>query len=268
MAEASSSRPKRYSLPNEPTFDSDEEQPRISSTSSRRRSHYAEQRGSRSTRPSTADTSKSRGKRASYQEPGSYKNLDEEAVPPPVDPDAWKTQHPPTPLEESLRQSRTTSQGQRTRTEGETLRRRRSGPPPRDEQELTEVAAAPPIPRSRGEAAAGAGAQQTFEERGDAVEDSSSDPADQLVRREDDDEERPASRLMTELYTISYLIFFAIWGTLARLGVQWITFYPGAPMVTPVIWANFGGSLILGISHGRPSDVQRWIGAFTQEMKG
>jgi fluoride ion exporter CrcB/FEX len=54
------------------------------------------------------------------------------------------------------------------------------------------------------------------------------------------------SRLLTELYILSYLIFFSIFGTLARLGVQWITFYPGAPVTTPVLWANTGGSFIMG----------------------
>jgi CrcB protein len=58
---------------------------------------------------------------------------------------------------------------------------------------------------------------------------------------------RKAARLATQLYTISYLIFFSIFGTLARLGLQWLTFYPGAPVVVSVLWANFGGSLILGI---------------------
>jgi fluoride exporter len=57
---------------------------------------------------------------------------------------------------------------------------------------------------------------------------------------------RKASRLATQLYTVSYLIFFSIFGTLARLGLQWLTFYPGAPVVTSVLWSNFGGSLILG----------------------
>lgn len=35
-------------------------------------------------------------------------------------------------------------------------------------------------------------------------------------------------------------------GTLARLGMQWLTFYPGTPIVTPVIWANFTGSFFFG----------------------
>ncbi|EMF16016.1 uncharacterized protein SEPMUDRAFT_20235, partial [Sphaerulina musiva SO2202] len=53
-------------------------------------------------------------------------------------------------------------------------------------------------------------------------------------------------RWLTEFYTISYLIFFSIWGTLARLGIQWLTFYPGAPIITPVIWANMAGSWLMG----------------------
>lgn len=54
------------------------------------------------------------------------------------------------------------------------------------------------------------------------------------------------SRFATELYTISYLIFFSILGTLARLGLQALTFYPGAPVQTGVLWANFAGTFILG----------------------
>ncbi|KAL8699913.1 MAG: hypothetical protein Q9224_001203, partial [Gallowayella concinna] len=55
-----------------------------------------------------------------------------------------------------------------------------------------------------------------------------------------------ASRFATELYTISYLIFFSIFGTLARLGLQSLTFYPGAPVATGVLWANVAGSFIIG----------------------
>ncbi|KAL8999357.1 MAG: hypothetical protein Q9169_001783 [Polycauliona sp. 2 TL-2023] len=54
------------------------------------------------------------------------------------------------------------------------------------------------------------------------------------------------SRFATELYTISYLIFFSILGTLARLGLQALTFYPGAPVATGVLWANVAGSSIMG----------------------
>jgi CrcB protein len=55
-----------------------------------------------------------------------------------------------------------------------------------------------------------------------------------------------ASQIATELYTVSYLIFFAIWGTLARLGLQALTFYPGAPVVFSELWANVAGTFVMG----------------------
>ena len=51
---------------------------------------------------------------------------------------------------------------------------------------------------------------------------------------------------MNELYTLSWLTFFALLGTLARLGVETITQYPDAPVTSRVLWANLGGSLIMG----------------------
>ncbi|KAL5048197.1 hypothetical protein BDW71DRAFT_26454 [Aspergillus fruticulosus] len=59
-------------------------------------------------------------------------------------------------------------------------------------------------------------------------------------------EQESLSPHATSLYTLSYLVFFSIFGTLARLGLQALTFYPGAPVVTGVLWANFGGSLLMG----------------------
>jgi fluoride ion exporter CrcB/FEX len=68
-----------------------------------------------------------------------------------------------------------------------------------------------------------------------------------------------ASRFATELYTISYLILFSILGTLARLGLQWLAFYPGAPVVTGVLWANFAGSLFMGfLSEDRQLFRDEW----------
>lgn len=57
---------------------------------------------------------------------------------------------------------------------------------------------------------------------------------------------QPSSRLVTHLYTHSYLILFAILGTLARLGVEALTTYPNAPVTFTVLWANVGGSFIMG----------------------
>ena len=54
------------------------------------------------------------------------------------------------------------------------------------------------------------------------------------------------SRIATKLYTISHLIFFSILGTLARLGLQALTIYPGAPAQSGVVWANFAGSFVMG----------------------
>ncbi|KAJ0116388.1 hypothetical protein J7T55_007368 [Diaporthe amygdali] len=53
------------------------------------------------------------------------------------------------------------------------------------------------------------------------------------------------SRLATQIYTVSYLILFSFLGTMARLGLQWLTDYAGAP-VFPSVWFNFGGSLVMG----------------------
>ena len=57
---------------------------------------------------------------------------------------------------------------------------------------------------------------------------------------------KKVSKFATEIYTVSYLVLFSIFGTLARLGLQALTFYPGAPVQTGVLWCNFGGSLIIG----------------------
>ncbi|KAJ5690580.1 hypothetical protein N7462_004972 [Penicillium macrosclerotiorum] len=54
------------------------------------------------------------------------------------------------------------------------------------------------------------------------------------------------SKHATQFYTISYLILFALLGTLARLGLQALTYYSGAPVVTGVLWANVTGCLIMG----------------------
>ncbi|KAJ6783737.1 hypothetical protein PWT90_08626 [Aphanocladium album] len=58
--------------------------------------------------------------------------------------------------------------------------------------------------------------------------------------------ETRASSLATQLYTLSYLVFFSIFGTLARIGLAHLTTYPGAPTIFPTLWANVGGSFIMG----------------------
>ncbi len=68
-----------------------------------------------------------------------------------------------------------------------------------------------------------------------------------------------ASKIATEIYTMSYLVFFSIMGTLARLGLQALTFYPGAPVQTGLLWANVSGSLIMGfLSEDRKLFQEEW----------
>ncbi|KAH6893433.1 CrcB-like protein-domain-containing protein [Thelonectria olida] len=59
-------------------------------------------------------------------------------------------------------------------------------------------------------------------------------------------EEIKVSRLATQIYTHSYLVFFAILGTVARLGLTALTHYPGTPVIFNTVWSNFTGSLIMG----------------------
>ncbi|KAJ1337225.1 Chromosome condensation protein [Microdochium nivale] len=57
---------------------------------------------------------------------------------------------------------------------------------------------------------------------------------------------RTTSAALTELYTISYLVFFAIFGTLARVSLQALTSYPGTPTIFGSLWPNFAGCLVMG----------------------
>ncbi len=57
---------------------------------------------------------------------------------------------------------------------------------------------------------------------------------------------RRAPKFLMEMNTISSLVFFSFLGTLSRLVLEALTFYPGAPATIRVLWANFTGSLVLG----------------------
>ncbi|KND89028.1 membrane protein [Tolypocladium ophioglossoides CBS 100239] len=63
---------------------------------------------------------------------------------------------------------------------------------------------------------------------------------------EEKPEEARVSKLLTEVYTLSYLVFFSFLGTLARVGLTALTNYPDAPIIFSTVWANFGGSLVMG----------------------
>lgn len=54
------------------------------------------------------------------------------------------------------------------------------------------------------------------------------------------------SPLATRAYTLSYLVFFSLLGTLARLGLTALTHYLDSPVIFDSLWVNFGGSLVMG----------------------
>lgn len=72
-------------------------------------------------------------------------------------------------------------------------------------------------------------------------------------------EPEPVSTWETQLYIVCHLIFFSILGTLARLSTQWVTFYPGAPVVFSNLWANVGGTLMMGFfAEDRKIFMEEW----------
>ncbi|KAI7529711.1 hypothetical protein KC331_g15071 [Hortaea werneckii] len=216
------------------------------STTSKRNSYYDQQRVGEKSRPvswSSQATSKSKGKRASYQIPSDVANLDEVAVPYPLGPSRT----------DSLERRRGIEQSQKRehKSNSRPASNRRQYP---ENYDLTEVDAPPPI-RKQSQPAAELPSQEPQERSPDDADDAdteSSSAQPPWAQRHPEEylpKERPPPRVplaLTELYIISYLTFFSILGTLARLGMQWLTFYPGAPVVTPVIWANFAGSLLMG----------------------
>ncbi|KAJ9602018.1 hypothetical protein H2200_013378 [Cladophialophora chaetospira] len=111
----------------------------------------------------------------------------------------------------------------------------------RGDAELTEVAVPSPLSHhgTSGEEAGGvAPVDQGFTH----TQDSSSTVLEEGSRQ------RPTKDFSAyaEFCTISWLIFFALLGTLGRLGVQAISTYPNAPFLSPVLWANLAGSFLLG----------------------
>lgn len=74
------------------------------------------------------------------------------------------------------------------------------------------------------------------------------------------------SRLATQVYTHSYLVFFAIMGTLARVGLTDLTHYVDTPVLFTTIWANFGGCVVMGfLSEDRMLFRNEW-GTPTYDM--
>ncbi|KAL6712973.1 hypothetical protein ACLMJK_009528 [Lecanora helva] len=155
----------------------------------------------------------------------SYENLDEVAAPPPV---------------ASPEQERKQGYLEDRHGTADFTRLNQSVPASRDPEEVV-----------------GAPTFRRFEQRRESWSPSSEEL--QAEKLPNSQQSTNVSRLATETYTISYLIFFSILGTLARLGLQALTFYPGAPVQTGLLWANVGGSLIMGfLSEDRKLFQDAW----------
>ena len=174
-----------------------------------------------------------------YDEPEDYDNLDEVAGPSPVEnPDEQRYYR-----HDSLETVRTGQGSHRARRPDDLEKRQsRKGQERRqsaegENVELSELAA--PQPVDQGDDTPTSSDTRTAPSSGFDDQFKPDEPSPPRKQER-------VSRLATELYTISYLIFFSFLGTLARLGLQALTFYPGAPIPSSVLWANFGGTLVLG----------------------
>ena len=194
---------------------------------SRSQTNPSDQKQERSSRAQTGSARSDREGRSreEYTLPNDYGNLDEITGPSPIE--SPQTERKRGYLEE--RNSRSSS-----------------------DENLDEIAAPSPIEDSQEER------EQGYLE--DRDRDSGAPSTDEKEGKDGPPPRRQrASKLATEIYTISYLVFFSMMGTLARLGLQALTFYPGAPVQTSLLWANLGGSLIMGfLSEDRKLFREEW----------
>ena len=189
-----------------------------------------------------------------YTTPDDYSNLDEVAGLSPVENPDELNYYRHESLEQSRSRARDEIRRYRRQDSLEERQARRTKSRSQDanedeEENLTEVVAPPPV--------------NEREERVFPTENVSPASLDQGHDEKQQDQHFPqrgrASKLATQLYTISYLIFFSLLGTLARLGLEALTLYPGAPVQTGVLWANFSGSLIMGfLSEDRKLFRNEW----------
>ncbi|KAH0525850.1 hypothetical protein TsFJ059_009260 [Trichoderma semiorbis] len=196
---------------------------------------------------SSHDPARRRSSSASYNAPTAYQNLDDATAGLSVDiPDEnlspTTEKPPPSPVREARRRS---------------VAEAPSYDIPDDWANLDELAATSPVEnvaessiyrhhsleqiRSRDR-------EERESRRASLAESTLQPPQAELtdVEAVDEKQEHHVSRLATQIYTISYLVFFAIWGTLARVGLSALNTYPGDPVIFDILWANFGGSLVMG----------------------
>lgn len=54
------------------------------------------------------------------------------------------------------------------------------------------------------------------------------------------------SKIVRTTCIVGYLVLFSFVGTLLRIAIESLTFYPGSPVNTSILWANVGGSFVMG----------------------
>ena len=185
----------------------------------------------------TMDHSRSRTEQDDGEEytiPDNYENLNEFAGPSPVENPKEGSLYRHRSLEQERSKSRDARRSKRASVQQAPSSRRNTATGFGPEQNLSEIAALPPLQ------------DQHSSELLPKEEKPGSSVSGESGRIEPPPRKHKVSRFATQLYTVSYLVLFSILGTLARLGLQWLTFYPGAPVVTDILWANFAGTLFMG----------------------
>ncbi|KAE8422306.1 CrcB-like protein-domain-containing protein [Aspergillus pseudocaelatus] len=128
-------------------------------------------------------------------------------------------------------------------------------PGPHDEGNLNEVAAPPPVYDPSEKSLRLNDNLEHQPERSSQISplDTRNEPVgpdDVQGPDEDPQEKHPKPRhilkFLQTTYIVSYLVLFSMIGTLLRVAIECLTFYPGAPVNTSVLWANVGGSMIMG----------------------
>ena len=121
---------------------------------------------------------------------------------------------------------------------------------------LNEVAAPPPVDDEDEEDRRLSDEEHGFHSSGERQ---SLEEERQFEKDESSQQAPKPSQKATELYMISWLIFFSFWGTLARVGLEAITLYPNTPFPSRVLWANLGGSFCMGfLTEDRRLFWQEW----------
>ncbi|KAF2468981.1 uncharacterized protein BDR25DRAFT_304873 [Lindgomyces ingoldianus] len=195
-------------------------------------------KGGRATATTTATATATR---EDYAMPDAYDNLNEVASPSPIENPCERSFYSHHTLEEERAHSR----GSRGERRAQQRSRSSHHPSPLSRRGTDfSVTALPPILDNAG---------------GHHHQPKELTSSDEYIASKPTPRQQRASRFATQLYTISYLIIFSILGTLARLGLQWLTFYPGAPVLFSELWANVTGTLFMGfLSEDRQLFRDEW----------